>query len=121
MVTAQSVSGTGLISELASSWADFLGGQSDALSNKLSNGEDLCKNQLRLKSIALGANCIIAVDIDYAEVGGARGMLMVCMSGTAVIINNIDKVLPRQAEGLKSLQIAMEELKEIRSIKIPAV
>jgi uncharacterized protein YbjQ (UPF0145 family) len=120
MVTAQSVSGTGVISEIASSWSDLVGGQSQVLGNKLSNGEDICKNQLRLKAVAIGANCIIATDIDYAEVGGAKGMLMVCMSGTAVLLKNISNVLPKQASNLNTLQSAMEELNRLKAIKIPS-
>ena len=121
MVTAQSVSGTGLIAEIASSWTDSLGGQSDILSNKLNKGEEICKNKLRLKCTDIGANCVIATDIDYAEVGGVKGMLMVCMSGTAVVLNNIADMLPKQSENLKKLQSCMDELTRIKSIKIPAI
>ena len=32
----------------------------------------------------MGGNAIIGTDIDYSEVGGGKGMLMVCMSGTAI-------------------------------------
>ena len=36
---------------------------------------------------SLGANAIIAVDIDYEVLGQGNDMLMVTASGTAVVIN----------------------------------
>ncbi|WP_316750951.1 hypothetical protein [Pedobacter gandavensis] len=56
IISAQSVTGTGLLSEISSSWADFLGGQSDALSNKILNSENLCKDKLRFNTLLLGGN-----------------------------------------------------------------
>ncbi len=50
----------------------------------------MCLNILRKKAIELGANAIVAVDIDYAEVGGGKGMLMVCMAGTAIYVKNVE-------------------------------
>ena len=38
-----------------------------------------------MKTVCLGGNAVIATDIDYGEVGGAKAMLMVCMTGTAVL------------------------------------
>ncbi len=90
LVTGQSVTGTGVFSEFASSWTDFFGAQSKSYNSKIAGGEQICSTQLRLKCIELGGNAILGVDIDYAEVGGAKGMLMVCMTGTAVLLENTD-------------------------------
>ncbi len=35
---------------------------------------------------ALGANAIVGIDIDYETVGQSGSMLMVAVSGTAVVI-----------------------------------
>jgi len=43
---------------------------------------------LRKKTLDLGGNAVIAVDIDYSEIGSLKGMLMVCMAGTAIKIRN---------------------------------
>lgn len=90
LITAQSVTGTGVISEIASSFSDLFGKQSSALNSKLKEGENLCFAQLRKKALEIGANAIIATDIDYAEVGTTKGMLMVCVSGTAINITNTE-------------------------------
>ncbi len=90
MATAQTVIGTGLFSEIASSWTDLFGMQSSAYNKKISINEELCKEQLRGKAMQLGGNAIIAVDIDYAEMGGEKGMIMVCMAGTVIKLHNLD-------------------------------
>jgi uncharacterized protein YbjQ (UPF0145 family) len=43
---------------------------------------------LRKETLELGGNAVLATDIDYAEVGGDKGMLIVCMTGTAVLLKN---------------------------------
>lgn len=90
IVTGQSVTGTGFISEFKSSFTDLFGAQSGSFNKKLSDGEKLCFTQLRSKALNLNANAIIATDIDYGEVGDIKGMLMVCAAGTAIRINNLD-------------------------------
>lgn len=79
LVTAQTVSGTGLFSEAISSFTDFFGMQSGRFTNKLLNGEELCLNKLRMKAVLNSADAVIATAVHYAEVGGNKGMLMVCM------------------------------------------
>jgi uncharacterized protein YbjQ (UPF0145 family) len=86
IVTAQTVTGTGMFSDVASAFTDLFGTQSGTYNTKLREGENLCKAQLRGQTIELGGNAVLAVDVDYAEVGGQRAMLMVCMTGTAVRI-----------------------------------
>lgn len=90
MITSQSVTGTGLVAEIVSDWTDFFGKQSNTYNKKLREGEDRCKAQLRMEALNLGANAIIAADIDYSEAGGTKGMLMVCISGTAVRLKNLE-------------------------------
>ena len=41
--------------------------------------------ELQQRALALGANAVIAVDIDYEVLGSNNGMLMVSASGTAVV------------------------------------
>lgn len=88
LATGQSVTGTGVFSEFASSFTDLFGAQSGSYNSKISAGEQLCLAQLCMKCIKAGGNAIIGADIDYAEVGGDKGMLMVCMTGTIVKVLN---------------------------------
>jgi uncharacterized protein YbjQ (UPF0145 family) len=88
LVTAQSVTGTGWFSDFTSAFTDAFGAQSKVYNQKIKEGENICKRSLRLQALALGGNAILATDVDYAEVGGDKAMLMVCMTGTAVSLEN---------------------------------
>lgn len=114
MITSQSVTGTGLFSEIASDWTDFFGKESNSYNKKLKEGEERCKNQLRIEAFRIGANAIIAADIDYSEAGGSKGMLMVCISGTAIKLKNIE-ILGKGKDWPNILQIALETLQKLSS------
>jgi uncharacterized protein YbjQ (UPF0145 family) len=94
VLTAQSVMGTGIFSDVASAFTDLFGTQSGTYNAKLREGENLCKASLRAQTIEAGGNAILAADVDYAEVGGQRAMLMVCMTGTAVRLTNPERISP---------------------------
>lgn len=112
IVTGQSVTGTGVISEFKSDFSDFFGRQSGSFNKKLAGGEQRCFDQLRAKTLRLGGNAIIATDIDYGEAGEGKGMLMVCAAGTAVNIKNI-AVLGEKAEIIESLAKSHKRLLEL--------
>lgn len=115
MVTGQSTTGTGVITEFTSSFTDLFGAQSGRHNKKLKAGETMCFNQLRKQSLDLGANAIIATDIDYSEVGAGKGMLMVCMAGTAVKLKNPDvlgKVKSEKIEKLVSINDRFRHLEQ---------
>ncbi|WP_227607863.1 YbjQ family protein [Hymenobacter translucens] len=114
LVTGQSVTGTGVFSEFASSWTDFFGAQSKSYNRKIQGGEEICKTQLRLACVEMGGNAILAADIDYAEVGGQKGMLMVCMTGTAVMLDNTE-VMGEDAR--ESLSVLTETARTYRLVK----
>jgi len=103
LVTGQSVTGTGVFSEFASDWTDFFGAQSKTYNRKIAGGEQICQTQLRLKCMELGGNAILGVDIDYAEVGGGKGMLMVCMTGTAVLLENTEVLSESALEAMNKV------------------
>lgn len=93
IVTAQTVTGTGMFSDVTSAFTDLFGTQSGIYNAKLREGENVCKASLQAQAIESGGNAVLAVDVDYAEVGGQRAMLMVCMTGTAVRIRECQSPL----------------------------
>lgn len=114
MVTGQSTTGTGVISEFTSSFTDFFGAQSGRYNQKLKAGENICFNQLRLQTLDMGGNAIIATDIDYSEIGGSKGMLMVCMAGTAIQLSNVDILEKETAEIMEKLFYTNKRIKELQ-------
>ncbi|MBW8687923.1 heavy metal-binding domain-containing protein [Chitinophaga rhizophila] len=118
--TGQSTIGTGLFSELAASWTDMLGMQSESYNRKIAAGEAHCATQLRGKAIQMGGNAIIGLDIDYAELGGDKGMIMVCMSGTVVKLSNMDVLEQAAVDAIERIGQLKEQLFEWER-KYPAV
>lgn len=115
MVTAQSTTGTGVITEFVSDFTDILGAKSKRHNTKLKKGEDVCLTQLRNSAYDLGANAIIATDIDYAELGSGRGILMICMAGTAVKVKDTSVFGETRNKKLLALESMMKKMKELNS------
>ena len=44
------------------------------------------KAEMTMRAEHMGANAIVGIDIDYETVGAENAMLMVSVSGTAVVI-----------------------------------
>lgn len=103
MVTGQTTTGTGVLAEFSSSFTDFFGSQSGTYNTKIKKGENLCFDQLRVQALQMGGNAIIATDIDYSEVGGDKGMLMVCMAGTAVRLKNTSIIGDERSKSLEAV------------------
>lgn len=90
IVSGQIVTGTGVISEFLSDFTDFFGAKSNSFTQKLVKSESTVFNQLKSKAILLGGNAVIGTYTNYGEAGGAKGMLMICATGTAVKLNNLN-------------------------------
>jgi len=117
IVTSQSVIGTGLVSEITASWTDFFGKESNSFNVKIKQGEENCMNQLRTKAILLNAHAIIGTDIDYSELGSGKGMIMVCMAGTAIRIKN-PEVINFDLEAYSKLSKAKERMEILSKVDI---
>lgn len=93
MVTANVTVGTGLFSELSQGFSDLFGATNTAtgMAFKVNSGEATARSILVTKAVAMGANCIIGVDVDYGTT--ANNAATVNMQGTAVRISNLDGIL----------------------------
>ena len=118
MVTGQSTMGTGAITEFTSTITDFLGTQSSRHNKKLKLGENLCFAQLRKQTIDLGGNAVIASDIKYTELGALKGMIMVCMNGTAIKLKNSEILGDKKSSKIDSLVQLNDRLTTLLEYKI---
>jgi uncharacterized protein YbjQ (UPF0145 family) len=118
MVTGQSTTGTGVVSEFTSSFTDLFGAQSGRYNQKLKAGENMCLAQLRKQTLDLGGNAVIGTDIDYSEVGGQKGMLMVCMGGTAINVINIEVLGKDRADNIVRVKELNERIDELNEYNI---
>jgi uncharacterized protein YbjQ (UPF0145 family) len=86
IVTGEAVVGANLFRDLFAGIRDIVGGRSGAYEKELRKARDLAFEEITEAALELGANAILGVDIDYEVLGEKNGMLMVSVSGTAVII-----------------------------------
>ncbi|HVG83754.1 MAG TPA: heavy metal-binding domain-containing protein [Vicinamibacterales bacterium] len=86
LVTGEAILGANIFKDLFAGIRDIVGGRSATYERELRNARDIAVTELRQAAAELGANAVVGVDIDYETVGGSGSMLMVSVSGTAVVV-----------------------------------
>jgi uncharacterized protein YbjQ (UPF0145 family) len=88
IVTGEAILGTNIFRDLFASIRDLVGGRSAAYEKVLREARETAIAELEANARQLGADAVIGVDIDYENVstGGSGSMLMVSVSGTAVVL-----------------------------------
>jgi uncharacterized protein YbjQ (UPF0145 family) len=86
IVTGETIVGANIFRDLMASITDIVGGRSGAYENALKGARETAFREMESEAKEAGANAIIGVDIDYQVVGKDGSMLMVSVSGTAVVI-----------------------------------
>lgn len=84
VVVGEAVMGANLFKDLFASIRDIVGGRSGSYEQELTRARQIAFNEIANEAQQLGANAVIAVDIDYQVIGDKGSMLMVSISGTAV-------------------------------------
>ena len=84
VVFGEVIVGVNFIKDVAASLRDFFGGRSNTYEKELVAARDTAMNELKTRAMALGADAVVGIDIDYEVLGSNSGMLMVTASGTAV-------------------------------------
>ena len=84
LVTGEAILGANIFRDLFAGIRDIVGGRSAAYEKELRRAKDLAIQEMVDQAQAMGANAVIAIDLDYETVGQGGSMLMVSASGTAV-------------------------------------
>ena len=85
IVTGDAVMGTNLFRDIFAGIRDIVGGRSGSYEKELRKAKDAALDALAEEAGALGADAVIAIDLDYEVIGGDKStMLMVSANGTAV-------------------------------------
>lgn len=85
VVGAECVMGINIFRDLLGGIRDLVGGRSGTHQNALRDARENCLEELAEAAQELGANAVIAIDLDINEIsGGGKGMLLMVASGTAV-------------------------------------
>ncbi len=84
VITAECVFGMNLFKDFFAGIRDIFGGRSKASQKVLRDSRRVCLTELRREALMVGANAVIAVDLDYSEISGdGKSMLFMVASGTA--------------------------------------
>ncbi len=86
IVFGEVISGVDFIKDFAAGLTNFFGGRSKSYEGELIEAREGAIREMESRAVALGANAIVGVDIDYEVLGQGGNMIMVTASGTAVVV-----------------------------------
>ncbi len=86
IVTGETIIGANIVKDFFASITDIVGGRSGKYEEVLREAKQIALREMEENAARLGANAIIAVDLDYETIGDKGSMMMVSASGTAVRI-----------------------------------
>jgi len=87
IVSGEAILGANIFRDFFAGIRDIVGGRSAGYERSLREAKDTAMSEMIQQAKALGANAVIGIDIDYETIGIGNGgsMLMVAVSGTAVV------------------------------------
>ncbi|MBL7998220.1 MAG: heavy metal-binding domain-containing protein [Candidatus Kapabacteria bacterium] len=85
IVTGEAIMGANMFKDLFASVRDIVGGRSATYEKELRHARDIALQEMTEYAKGLGANAVVGVDLDYEVIGQSGSMLMVSISGTAVV------------------------------------
>lgn len=85
IVFGEVITGVNMFRDLGAGLRNIFGGRSEGYEEELMNAREQAINEMAERAGKLGANAVVGVDVDYEILGSDNGMLMVSVSGTAVI------------------------------------
>jgi uncharacterized protein YbjQ (UPF0145 family) len=88
LVTGEAILGANIFKDFFAGIRDIVGGRSGAYEKELRKAKTIALEEMQDEAVKMGANAVIAVDLDYETISISDGgdMLMVTASGTAVIL-----------------------------------
>jgi uncharacterized protein YbjQ (UPF0145 family) len=85
IVTGEAIIGANIFRDFFAKVRDIVGGRAGAYESSLADARQIAMQEMQEAAAKLGANAVVGVDLDYEVLGQSNGMLMVSISGTAVV------------------------------------
>ena len=85
IVFGEVVSGVNVLKDFTAGMRNFFGGRSASYEDELMHAREEALREMEERAYR-GANAVVGVDVDYEVLGSDNGMLMVTVSGTAVVV-----------------------------------
>ena len=86
IVTGEAIMGANIFKDLFAGIRDIVGGRSASYERELRRAREMAMEEIKTAAAEMGANAVVGIDIDYETVGSNGSMLMVTVSGTAVVL-----------------------------------
>jgi uncharacterized protein YbjQ (UPF0145 family) len=86
MVSGEAIQGTNIIKDMSAMVRDYVGGRSNTYELELRQARMDAVEEMKQHAQRMGANAVIAVQLDHETVGARGSMLMVTATGTAVTL-----------------------------------
>ncbi len=87
VVVGEAILGANIIKDFFAGIRDIVGGRSGAYEEELAKARKVAFEELEDHARRLGANAVVGVDLDYEVIGQNGSMMMVSVSGTAVVMD----------------------------------
>lgn len=87
IVFGEVITGVNMFKDIAAGFRNIFGGRSASYENELLQARKEAIDEMKQRASQIGANAVIGVKVDYETLGADSGMLMVTVSGTAVVIS----------------------------------
>lgn len=87
IVSGEVIFGMNFLKDFGASIRDFFGGRSNSYEDAMLEGRKTALQEMESRARDLGANAIVGVSYGYETLGQSSTMIMVSISGTAVVID----------------------------------
>ncbi|MBS4761450.1 putative heavy metal-binding protein [Carnobacteriaceae bacterium zg-ZUI252] len=86
IVFGEVIAGVNMFKDIAAGFRNMFGGRAASYEGELLQARTEAIEEMQQRALSIGANAIVGVKVDYETLGAENGMLMVTVSGTAVIV-----------------------------------
>jgi len=86
LVSGEVIFGMNFLKDFGASLRDFFGGRTESYEKDMLEGRETAQKEMQQRAKEMGANAIVGVSFGYETMGQSNGMIMISISGTAVVI-----------------------------------
>lgn len=87
IVFGETITGINFVKDFAAGLSNFFGGRSHTYEEELITARETAMQEMMNRAAQMGANAVVGVDVDYEMLGSDNGMMMVTVTGTAVLVD----------------------------------
>lgn len=86
LVSGEVIFGMNALKDISASFRDFFGGRTSTYEKGMLDGRETAEREMCERAERMGANAIVGVSFGYEVLGQSSTMIMISISGTAVVI-----------------------------------